>query len=61
MLMETNQSHYSAVSQPHPYAQKSLPAPVMSRWEQQEATTHPESEFKIRYFDFNERSYNINL
>ena len=46
--METNQSLLSwEVSRPSSYAQKSQPAPVVSRREQQEATTHRGSEFEI--------------
>ena len=58
-----NQSLFSwvVVTQPLPYAQKSRPDAVMTRQEQQEATTHCRSEFEIRYFDYNERSYSINL
>ena len=47
MLMETNQSILSwEVSQSLPYAQKSQPAAVVTRWEQQEDTTHCGSEFE---------------
>ena len=40
---------------------KVSPAAVVTHREQQEATTHCGREFEIRYFDFNERSYSINL
>ena len=33
-----------------PYAQKSQPGPVVSRWEQQEVTTHRGSEFENQIF-----------
>ena len=48
MLMETNQSLLSwEVSQPPPYAHhKSQPVAVVTRREQQEATTHCGSEFE---------------
>ena len=49
MLTETNQSLLIwEVSLPPPYAQKSQPDAIMTRQEQQDATTHCGSEF-----DFN--------
>ena len=51
MPMETNQSLLGwEVSQPLPYAQKSQPAAVVTRREQQEATTHCGSEFEKQIF-----------
>ena len=51
MLTEKNQSLLSwVVSQPQPYAQKNQPAAVVTRREQQEATTHCGSEFENQIF-----------
>ena len=52
MLTEKNQSLLSwVVSQPPPYAQKkSQPAAVITRREQQKATTHCGSELKNQIF-----------
>ena len=51
MLTETNQSLLTwEVSQPPLYAQKSQPSAVVTRREQQEATTHCGSEFENQIF-----------
>ena len=51
ILVEMNQSILSwEVSQPPPYAQNCQPAPVVSRQEQQETTTHHGSEFENQIF-----------
>ena len=47
ILVEMNQSE---VSQPPPYTQNCQPAPVVSRQEQQETTTHHGSEFENQIF-----------
>ena len=50
ILVEMNQSIVSwEVCQPPPYAQNCQPAPVVSRQEQQETTTHG-SEFENQIF-----------
>ena len=54
ILVEMNQSILSwEVNQPPPYAQKCQPAPVVSRQEQQEATTHHGSEFENKMKEAN--------
>ena len=57
MLTEKNHTLLSwVVSQPPPYAQKKSALCVVPRREQ-----IVEASLKIRYFDFNKRSYSINL